>query len=214
MKKTKLIATLSAIIITATSCGLAYADTTVMNIQTTVDSVTEISGCGSVSFPSDFTGFESGQITPACTVSAASNGASGFYIELHGTDLSESIYGNSWSKLDTASGGMDTACSSNCQEEWGFRIINGTASEYETVETDTDNELTAFDSNATTCGTGGEPCWHTVNSSASPETIISHSNSSGSITRTANFDLEFGAVASNTLAGTYTSQITITITAI
>jgi hypothetical protein len=107
---------------------------------------------------------------------------------------------------------MDTACTSNCDEEWGFRIVNGTASEYDTVETDTDNELTAFDSNLTTCGTGSEPCWHTVDDVA--ETIISHANTGGAISRTANFDIEFGGVVSSwTQSGDYQADVTITIIA-
>jgi hypothetical protein len=206
----KLKITLTVLILTGTIIvsGVVSAQSTNVTMDFTVDSVTEISSCGSVSFPLDF-GLNEGQITPPCTITAASNAANGFYITLEGVNLTTGSF--IWDKLSTSTGGMDTGCTSNCTEAWGFRIINATASEYSPgAEKDLNNEETSFDSNATTCGTGSEPCWHTVQSS--PETIIIDSNSTGAIERSANFDLEFGAVTdSGSDAGSYETTVTLTI---
>jgi hypothetical protein len=208
----KLKITLTVLILTGTIIvsGVVSAQSTNVTMDFTVDSVTEISSCGSVSFPLDF-GLNDGQITPPCTITAASNDPDGFYIDISGTSFINGSF--IWNKLSTSTGGMDTGCTSNCTEAWGFRIINATASEYSPgAEKDLNNEETSFDSNATTCGTGSEPCWHTVQSS--PETIIIDSNSTGAIERSANFDLEFGGVTgSGTTAGIYESTITLEITA-
>lgn len=212
-QKTKIALTIAFWSLTIFASGIASAAGTQFTMDVTVDEAIIFSTCNSVNFPLDFS-TNQGQVTPACTIEAASNAVDGFDIQLHGTNLEHTSYpGIIWDKLETTTGGMNTTCATNCTEAWGFRIANGTASQYETIKTDLDNDGKTFDSNAITCGpANNEPCWHTVNDAGGAETIISHDNKNGLIDKTASFDIEFGAVTSSSAVnGNYSSTITITL---
>ena len=215
MKKMKYILVLLSLIATIAVSSVAHAFTLhgydYMYVVAEVNPVAVITPCSSVAFTSSFSA-NSGQVSPSCNVDAYSNDSDGFYIEIYGGDLAHAIWGTAWDDIPMlTTGGMDTSCTSNCTEAWGWRIVNGTASEY-TVLTDSNNQTKSFDSNATNCGGDlDEPCWHTVQGFTDIETIIT--NGTG-IANTSEFDLQFGAVTdSTTTSGNYLSTITLTITA-
>ncbi len=209
MKKIKtVIITVSLIAITA-AASVASAASDTFDISMTVDAYSTISTCGSVAFSSTFTN-DSGQISPACNITAYSNNSTGFYITLQGTNAGfhNPAIGTEWGKLQPTDDTIDTGCTSSCSEEWGWRIKNGTPAGYATgaVQTDSNNGSRVFDA---------ATYWHTVNyeSVGSPgmvgaEKIIDQSVASS---EGANFDIEFGATTDSTDAGNYTDTITLTI---
>lgn len=215
MKILKLLITGLVLTTTVVAAGLVHAQAGV-TVTFDVESVTELSTCTGPLYIGEFTSVHQGKESPACNIVAYSNDPDGFTISLYGTDegFQDTTNTYEWDKLDSSTGDMDTSCTSNCTQAWGFRIGTGTASEYDAVQTDLDNSLT-FD--AATCGTGTGKCWHTVNYQnfgpagyVGPETIIT--NTGPTPDNTANFDIEIGAVLDFIPNGTYADTITLTIT--
>ncbi len=215
MKTLKLFITGLALTTTIVAAGLVQAQADV-TVTFDVDSVTELNTCSGPLNIGEFTSVHQGKESPTCNIVAYSNDPDGFTIDLYGTDegLEDTTNTYEWDKLDTSTGDMDTSCTSNCTQAWGFRIVTGTASEYNTVNDDANNGVNAFD--ASTCGTGTDKCWHTVNYQnfgptgyVGAETIITNNGPSD---KTANFDIEIGAVLDFIANGTYADTITLTIT--
>ena len=179
-----------------------------VDVDLTVDALTVIDASACDPIDLGTLSVHSGTIQ-TCTIEAYSNNAAGFTISLYGTNNGfENTINPSfeWDKLSTSTGTMDTTCTSSCTEAWGWRIANGTASEYDLVEDDLNNNQDSFDA-ATT--------WHTVNyqsfgSPSGPETFITNTSF---VDASAEFDFQLGALAGNTDAGSYGDTLTFTITA-
>jgi len=145
-----------------------------------------------------------------CTIKAYTNNPWGFILSIQGTDdgFYDSVHSKEWTKLATGTGSFDITPPT--VEAWGWRIVNGTASEYSPgALRDTDNQPypdNKFDN---------ADYWHTVNYETSgggtpygDEAFFRHDSS---IDSSAEFDLAFRAVTHFTSPGTYTDTITITI---
>ncbi|MBA4336462.1 hypothetical protein C0416_01635 [bacterium] len=217
MKKIKILITGVVMVATIAIAGIASAETTSLTVTFDVDSVTTLTACSSIDLGTFSVHQGKDNSASPCNVIAASNDPDGFEITINGTNVGlwNSATGTDWDKLNINTGDMDTSCTGSCTEAWGFRIATGTASEYDLVEQDTNNDNKPFD--AATCGGGTDKCWHTVNFQnmgvpgyVGPETIIT--NSGPTPDDTANFDLEIGMVAGSTGAGDYQDTITLTIT--
>ena len=148
----------------------------------------------------------------SCTINAYSNDVAGFIVSLHGTDngFYNSTLSAEWAKLATGTGVFDITPPN--VEAWGWRIVNGTASEYSPgALDDTDNQPDPNDKfdNAT--------YWHTVNYATSgggtPYGDENFLEQDSVISPTAEFDLAFRIVSHNTGAGNYEDTVTVTITA-
>lgn len=201
MKILKLLITGLVLTTTIVAAGLVHAQASV-TVSFDVESVTSITTCGSITFSSTF-GHDEGQISPSCNIVAYSNDPDGFTISMKGTPSGwyNDVTSHIWTKLPTNQDTINTStCSSGCEEAWGWRVVNGTASEYDTVNNDGDNKENPFDANSV---------WHTVNTTE--EVFIT--NTGPTADKTANFDIELGASTHNTDAGNYGNEtLTITIT--
>jgi len=182
-----------------------------------VDSVTVLSACNLVDLGAFALNQGKYNDTTPCNIIAASNNPSGFTVSIHGTNtgLKDPLSSAEWTKMSIYTDTMDTSCTSGCTEAWGYRIKNGTASEYDAVGVDTNNP----DSCSSSCRSfDAAGYWHTLNYEniglpgyTGADVVIT--NSGPTADDTANFDLELGAVSSgSTAAVDYEDTITITLT--
>ena len=136
MKTLKLLITGLALTTTIVAAGLVHAQADV-TVTFDVDSITEISTCSSIDLGTMNVDSYADNTASPCNIIAYSNDPDGFDITIHGSlngFKHDSIVGYQWPKLDVANDTINTSCTSNCTSEWGWRIKNGTASQYDTRE--------------------------------------------------------------------------------